>query len=66
MDGVSTLIDKVKGVDVMSNGNFNAQDYNFEEGKIHQIVSEEALVLMRSRKEIGQVETKVDKNVNKL
>ena len=33
MDGVSTLIDEVNGVDVVSNGDFTKSNYSFEKGK---------------------------------
>ncbi|WP_398574074.1 LCP family protein [Staphylococcus equorum] len=53
MDGVSTLIDEINGVDVVSNGDFKAEDYVFEKGKKHHMDGKEALAFMRSRKEAG-------------
>ncbi|WP_427707476.1 LCP family protein [Staphylococcus parequorum] len=53
MDGVSTLIDEINGVDVVSNGDFKVRDYVFEKGKKHHMDGEEALAFMRSRKEAG-------------
>lgn len=53
MDGVSTLIDEINGVDVVSNGDFKVRDYVFEKGKKHHMNGDEALAFMRSRKEAG-------------
>lgn len=53
MDGVSTLIDVINGVDVVSNGDFKVRDYVFEKGKKHHMNGDEALAFMRSRKEAG-------------
>ncbi|ANR67288.1 LCP family protein [Staphylococcus equorum] len=53
MDGVSTLIDEINGVDVVSNGDFIAEDYVFERNKKHHMNGDEALAFMRSRKEVG-------------
>lgn len=53
MDGVSTLIDEVNGVDVVSNGDFVAQNYTFSKGKKYHMDGKEALAFMRSRKEAG-------------
>ena len=53
MDGVSTLIDEINGIDVVSNANFNVKEYVFEKGKKHHMDGEEALEFMRSRKEAG-------------
>ncbi|MBO1206164.1 LCP family protein [Staphylococcus nepalensis] len=53
MDGVSTLIDEVNGVDVVSNATFNVRDYTFEKGKKYHMDGKEALAFMRSRKEAG-------------
>ncbi|PTE90242.1 LytR family transcriptional regulator [Staphylococcus equorum] len=53
MDGVSTLIDEINGVDVVSNSDFKVRDYVFEKGKKHHMNGDEALAFMRSRKEAG-------------
>ncbi|MEB7746984.1 LCP family protein [Staphylococcus equorum] len=53
MDGVSTLIDEINGVDVVSNNDFKVRDYVFEKGKKHHMNGDEALAFMRSRKEAG-------------
>lgn len=53
MDSVSTLIDEINGVDVVSNGDFKVRDYVFEKGKKHHMNGDEALAFMRSRKEAG-------------
>lgn len=53
MDGVSTLIDELNGVDVVSNADFKVRDYSFEKGKKYHMVGKEALAFMRSRKEAG-------------
>ncbi|MGK3149853.1 LCP family protein [Staphylococcus shinii] len=53
MDGVSTLIDEVNGVDVVSNGDFVAQNYTFSKGQKYHMYGKEALAFMRSRKEAG-------------
>lgn len=53
MDGVSTLIDEINGVDVVSNSDFKVRDYVFEKGKKHHMDGKEALAFMRSRKEAG-------------
>lgn len=53
MDGVSTLIDEVNGVDVVSNGDFTKSNYSFEKGKKYHMDGKEALAFMRSRKEAG-------------
>ncbi|WP_436862869.1 LCP family protein [Staphylococcus caeli] len=53
MDGVSTLIDKVNGVDVVSNGDFSKSNYSFKKGKKYHMDGKEALAFMRSRKEAG-------------
>ncbi|RYD13460.1 LCP family protein [Staphylococcus equorum] len=53
MDGVSTLIDEINGVDVVSNGDFKVKDYIFEKGEKYHMNGEEALAFMRSRKEAG-------------
>ncbi|WP_419795817.1 LCP family protein [Staphylococcus equorum] len=53
MDGVSTLIDEINGVDVVSNGDFITEDYVFERNKKHHMNGDEALAFMRSRKEAG-------------
>lgn len=53
MDGVSTLIDELNGVDVVSNADFKVRDYSFEKGKKYHMVGKKALAFMRSRKEAG-------------
>ncbi|MGJ5710477.1 LCP family protein [Staphylococcus equorum] len=53
MDGVSTLIDEINGVDVVSNSDFKVRDYVFEKGKKQHMNGDEALAFMRSRKEAG-------------
>lgn len=53
MDGVSTLIDELNGVDVTSNATFNVKNYSFEKGKKYHMDGKEALAFMRSRKEAG-------------
>ena len=53
MDGVSTLIDEINGVDVVSNSDFKVRDHVFEKGKKHHMNGDEALAFMRSRKEAG-------------
>ncbi|MEB8305384.1 LCP family protein [Staphylococcus xylosus] len=53
MDGVSTLIDEVNGVDVISNASFKVRDYTFKQGKKQHMDGKEALAFMRSRKEAG-------------
>ncbi|RIL39268.1 LCP family protein [Staphylococcus equorum] len=53
MDGVSTLIDEINGVDVVSNSDFKVRDYVFEKGEKHHMNGDEALAFMRSRKEAG-------------
>lgn len=51
MDGVSTLIDEVNGIEVVSKANFNVRDYTFENGKKYHMDGKEVLEFMRSRKE---------------
>ncbi|MEB7847927.1 LCP family protein [Staphylococcus equorum] len=53
MDGVSTLIDEINGVDVVSNGDFTKSNYNFEQGEKYHMDGKEALAFMKSRKEAG-------------
>lgn len=53
MDGVSTLIDEVNGVDVVSNATFIVKDYTFEKDKKYNMDGKEVLAFMRSRKEAG-------------
>lgn len=53
MDGVSTLIDELNGVDVTSNATFDVKNYSFEKGKKYHMDGKEALAFMRSRKEAG-------------
>ena len=53
INSVSTLIDKVNGVDVVSNATFNIRDYTFEKVKKYHMDGKEALAYMRSKKEAG-------------
>ncbi|ARD73611.1 LCP family protein [Staphylococcus xylosus] len=53
MDGVSTLINEVNGVDVVSNGDFTKSNYTFTKGQKYHMNGKEALAFMRSRKEAG-------------
>ncbi|PTF10172.1 LytR family transcriptional regulator [Staphylococcus equorum] len=53
MDGVSTLIDEINGVDVVSNGDFTKSNYTFEKGEKYHMDGKEALAFMKSRKEAG-------------
>ncbi|WP_434796079.1 LCP family protein [Staphylococcus equorum] len=53
MDGVSTLIDELNGVDVVNNADFKIRDYSFEKGKKYHMDGKEALAFIRSRKEAG-------------
>ncbi|WP_017723007.1 LCP family protein [Staphylococcus xylosus] len=53
MDGVSTLIDEVNGVDVVSNADFKVRNYTFSKGQKYHMDGKEALAFMRSRKEAG-------------
>jgi len=53
MDGVSTLIDEVNGVDVISNADFKVRNYTFSKGQKYHMDGKEALAFMRSRKEAG-------------
>ncbi|WP_251943412.1 MULTISPECIES: LCP family protein [Staphylococcus] len=53
MDGVSTVIDELDGVDVVSNASFFIKGYDFKKGKKYHMDGKEAMNFMRSRKEPG-------------
>lgn len=53
MDGLHDMIDKVGGIDVVSNATFSYSGYDFVKGETTHLDGEKALAFVRSRKENG-------------
>ena len=53
MDGFTTVIDKIGGIDVTSPNTFSMGGYSFVEGETYHMDGKEALAFSRSRKQAG-------------